>query len=85
MASHLDAVKADLIKQPGISDVTWTDGDIIHFGWQTGDNEWDGKLSGETVMLSPMNVDKNFIPFFKMQLTEGKILAVLLQIQRILF
>ena len=72
MASHLDAVKADLMKQPGISDITWTDGDIIHFGWQTGDNEWDGKLSGETVMLSPMNVDKNFVPFFKMQLTEGK-------------
>jgi len=72
MASHLDVVKADLMKQPGISDITWTDGDIIHFGWQTGDNEWDGKLSGETVMLSPMNVDKNFVPFFKMQLTEGK-------------
>lgn len=72
MAPHLDAVKADLMKQSGISDITWTDGDIIDLGNQTGDNEWDGKLKGETVMLSPMNVDKNFVPFFKIQLTDGK-------------
>ncbi len=72
MAPHLDAVKADLLKQPGISDVTWTSGDIIDLGGQTGDNEWDGKQVGETVMLSPMNVDKNFISFFKMKLIDGK-------------
>jgi putative ABC transport system permease protein len=40
-------------------------------GGQTGDNDWDGKQSGETVMLSPMNIDKDFIPFFKMTLVEG--------------
>lgn len=71
MAGHLDAVKADLLKQPGIKDVTFTNANIIDFGNQTGDNEWDGKQNGETVMLSPMNVQKNFIPFFKMQLAEG--------------
>lgn len=71
MAPHLDAVKAELLKQPGIKDVTFTNANIIDFGNQTGDNYWDGKQDGETVMLSPMNVQKDFIPFFKMQLAEG--------------
>ncbi len=72
MAPHLDAVRADLLKQPGVTNVTWSSGDIIELGGQTGDNDWDGKQNSETVMLSPVNVDKNFIPFFKMKLIEGK-------------
>ena len=72
MAPHLDAIQADLLKQPGITDVTWSSGDIIDLGGQTGDNDWDGKQNGETVMLNPINVNQNFIPFFKMQLEEGK-------------
>lgn len=71
MAGHLDAVKAGLSLQPAVKDVTFTNADIIDFGNQTGDNDWEGKQTGETVMLSPMNVSENFIPFFKMQLTDG--------------
>jgi putative ABC transport system permease protein len=40
MASHLDAVKADLMKQRGVSMLHGAVA-IIHFGGQTGDNEWD--------------------------------------------
>lgn len=71
MSPHFDAIKTELLKQPGISDVTWASVNIVNYGGQTGDNSWDGKENGETLMLSPMNVDKNFIPFFKMQLLEG--------------
>jgi putative ABC transport system permease protein len=71
MSSHYDAIKADLLKQPGISDVTCASMNIINYSGQTGDNSWDGKENGETLMLSPMNVDKDFIPFFKMQLLQG--------------
>jgi len=71
MSSHFDAIKTELLKQPGVSDVTWASVNIINYGGQTGDNSWDGKENGETLMLSPMNVDKNFIPFFKMQLLKG--------------
>ena len=72
MAPHLDAIRADLVKNPGVTDVTWSSGDIIDLGGQTGNNDWDGKQNGETVMLSPINVKENFIPFFKMQMVEGK-------------
>jgi putative ABC transport system permease protein len=40
-------------------------------GGQTGNNSWDGKEDGETLMLSPMAVAKDFIPFFKMQMEAG--------------
>jgi putative ABC transport system permease protein len=60
------------LKQPGISNVTWASVNIINYSGQTGDNSWDGKENGETLMLSPMNVDKDFIPFFKMQLVQDQ-------------
>ena len=71
MSQHFDAVKADLLKQPGVEDVTWADGNIVDIGSQTGDNSWDGKENGETMMLSPLAVGKDFIPFFKMQMVAG--------------
>jgi putative ABC transport system permease protein len=71
MSQHFDAVKSDLLKQPGVADVTWADGNIVDIGSQTGDNSWDGKENGETMMLSPMAIGKDFIPFFKMQMAEG--------------
>jgi len=71
MTPHFDAIKSELLKQPGISNVTWASMNIVNYGGQTGDNSWDGKENGETLMLSPMNVDKDFISFFKMQLLEG--------------
>src|SRR6266487_597338 len=71
MSHHFDAVKADLIKQPGIENVTYASMNIINYGGETGDNSWDGKQPGETLMLSPMAVDKDFISFFKMQMAKG--------------
>jgi len=72
MTHHLDAVKSELKNKPGISNVTYATVDIVNYGGQTGDNSWDGKQPGETLMLSPMGVDKDFMSFFKMQLAEGK-------------
>ncbi|MEX6687131.1 ABC transporter permease [Danxiaibacter flavus] len=71
MSKHIDAVKADLLTQPGISNVTWADANIIFYGGQTGSNSWDGKQNGETLMISPIKTDKDFMSFFKMQLKEG--------------
>lgn len=72
MRSHFDAVKADLMKQPGVVDVTWSNSNITDITQQTGNNWWNGKEEGETMMLSPMAIDKDFIPFFKMELQAGK-------------
>ena len=71
MRKHFDAVKSELMKEPGVSNVTWGSANIIQAGERTGGNSWDGKEEGETMMISPMAIGKDFIPFFKMQMKEG--------------
>lgn len=71
MNRHFDAVKTELMQQRGISGVTWASSNIINIQEQTGNNSWDGKESGETLMLTPLDVDKDFISFFKMQMAAG--------------
>ncbi len=71
MTKHYDVVRTELMKQPGVTNVTAANLNIIRFGGQTGNNWWEGKETGETLMLSPMTVDKNFISFFKIQMKEG--------------
>ena len=75
MGAHYDAVKAELLKQPGIAGVTSASVNIIRYGGHTGNNWWNGKQDGETLMLSPMGIDKDFISFFKMQMKEGDVFA----------
>ncbi|WP_127128484.1 ABC transporter permease [Pseudoflavitalea rhizosphaerae] len=72
MAGHFDAVKASLLKDPAVTAVTWSATEIINNEQQTGDNDWDGKQNGETLMLSPMAINQDFIPFFDMKLAAGK-------------
>lgn len=72
ISPHFDAVKSDLLKQPGVLNVTSAGSNIVSIGGQTGDNQWDGKQVGETMMLSQLSVDNNFIPFFNMQLLQGE-------------
>jgi putative ABC transport system permease protein len=75
MGTHYDAIKADLLKQPGVAGVTSASVNIIRYGGLTGNNWWDGKQDGETLMLSPMAIDKDFISFFKMQMKEGDVFS----------
>lgn len=75
MGEHYDAVKADLLKQPGVAGVTSASVNIIRYGGLTGNNWWDGKQDGETLMLSPMAIDRDFISFFKMQMKEGDVFS----------
>ncbi|GAA4786572.1 ABC transporter permease [Olivibacter ginsenosidimutans] len=72
LAVHYDAIKAELLKQPGISDVTRSMGNILWLGNITGDNHWDGKQSNTTFILHPVAVDYNFLSFYKMKLQQGK-------------
>lgn len=72
MIKHYDAVKANLMKQPGVLAVTRSNNDnLLDIGNQTGNNDWDGKGANETFMLHPMSVDRDFIPFFKMKMAAG--------------
>jgi putative ABC transport system permease protein len=72
MGPHYDAVKAELLKQPGVLGVTRSAQNIIRNFAFFGDADWDGKDPKQTLIFHPINVDKDFIPFFKIKLLQGK-------------
>ena len=71
MAKHYDAVKAELLKQPGVLAVTRSNSNIVRIGGLSGDNDWDGKEANQTFIVHPMAIDKDFMSFFKMKLVQG--------------
>lgn len=72
MASHYDAVKTELLRQPGVEEVTRSLGNILWLGQITGSAEWDGKEPGSTFILRPVAVDHDFLSFYRMSLVAGK-------------
>jgi len=68
---HYDAVKNELLKQPGIIAVTRSSGNIIDYNNWTGDNDWDGKPANSNLLFHPMEIDKDFISFFKIRMLQG--------------
>lgn len=72
IADHYDAAKAELQKLPGVKGVARSSSNIVRIGGQSGDNSWDGKMEGETMMVRPLAVDADLIPFFSMGLAAGK-------------
>lgn len=71
MSSHYDAAKAELLKQPGILNVTRSNQNIIKFQGFTGDVDWDGKDVKQNIIIHPIVIDKDLISFFKMKLVDG--------------
>jgi len=72
MAQHFDAVKSDLLKNKGVSDVIRLGRDMVYGGGSTGDNDWDGKPSNSNLWFSITHSDQYALDFFKIKLTQGK-------------
>jgi len=70
-APHYDAVKAELLKEPGISAVTRSNQNIVRFAGFTGSADWDGKDPKQNLIMHEISVDKDFISFFKMKMLKG--------------
>ena len=68
---NYNTIRSTLLGQAGVLDVTRADDNIISLSNQTGNNWWDGKGANETMMMHPVGVTQDFIPFFKMQLAAG--------------
>jgi putative ABC transport system permease protein len=71
IGTHYEAVKAELLKQPGILNVTRSNSNIVRIGGISGDNDWDGKAPNQTFIVHPIVIDKDFISFFKMKMAQG--------------
>ena len=71
IGTHYEAVKAELLKQPGILNVTRSNSNIVKIGGISGDNDWDGKTPNQTFIVHPIVIDKDLISFFKMKMVQG--------------
>ena len=71
IGTHYEAVKAELLKQPGILNVTRSNSNIVRIGGISGDNDWDGKAPNQTFIVHPIVIDKDFTSFFKMKMVQG--------------
>lgn len=71
MAPHYDAVRAELMKQPDVVNITRSNQNLVRFGGFTGSAEWEGKDPKENLILHVLSIDKDFVPFFKMKMLEG--------------
>ncbi|MFT3823427.1 MAG: ABC transporter permease [Chitinophagaceae bacterium] len=72
MGQHYDAVRNELMKQPGITGVSCASGNIMNLGSTTGDTDWDGKEPKSTFVITQLGMDKEFMSMMNMQLAEGK-------------
>jgi putative ABC transport system permease protein len=71
MQDHYTAVRTELLKQPGILDVTSGTQSIINIQGATLDVDWDGKDPRGSYFIHSAGIDQNFFTFFKLKLTEG--------------
>ncbi|HEY4326743.1 MAG TPA: ABC transporter permease [Mucilaginibacter sp.] len=72
MQKNYEAVRAELLNQPGIHGVTSSSDNIISIGNNTGDTDWDGKEPNSLFLIHPMYIDKYYMDFFKVKLAAGK-------------
>ena len=68
---HFQAVRNELLKQPGIQGIASISGTIAGINSTTGDTYWDGKEKDRAFLIHPNAIDKDFIPLMKMKIVQG--------------
>ncbi len=71
LQNHYDAVRAELLKQPGISGIATSGNSIVGSYSSTGDTYWEGKETGRTFLVQTNAIDQNFIPLLNLKLQAG--------------
>jgi putative ABC transport system permease protein len=71
MQKNYEAVRAELLGQPGVYAVTSSSDNIVSMGGNTGDTDWDGKIPGSMFLIHPMYIDKYYTDFFKIKFAAG--------------
>ncbi len=74
--SQFEAIRNELVNQPGVVGVTAASSDISNIGSGTGDIEWEGKPANmASFMVNQIAVDPQFVEVMGLQLAEGKAFA----------
>ncbi len=72
MGKRYETIRTELLRQPGVAEVTVSNGDLLYMGNSTGDTDWDGKEEKRMFVINTMSIDRNFMDMFKMKLVAGK-------------
>ncbi|HUB62626.1 MAG TPA: ABC transporter permease [Puia sp.] len=68
---HYDAVRQELLRQPGVLGVAGFNSGVAGADNTTGDTWWEGKPANTLFLIHPYGVDQNLIPLLKIQLVAG--------------
>jgi len=68
---HKDAVRQELLKQPGVVAVATSANSILGEHSSTGDTYWSGKKENRSFLIHTNSIDEHFIPLLKLKMAEG--------------
>jgi putative ABC transport system permease protein len=68
---NYNGVRSELMSRPGITGITSAGDNIVSLGGSTGDTDWDGKEAKRSFLIHPLNIDENYISFFKLKMVAG--------------
>ncbi len=72
LGSRYAAARNELLKQPGILDVSAASGDIAQNYSSTGDADWDGKtVAQKSFIINQMAIERNFLSLMHIKLMAG--------------
>ncbi|SEM56672.1 putative ABC transport system permease protein [Mucilaginibacter gossypiicola] len=71
MQDHYEAIKAELLSHTEIKGVSTGNTSVIIGNGSTGDTDWDGKAPDVSLLISPFDMDKDFIGMFKLKFAAG--------------
>ena len=71
LQNHIDAVRAELNKEPSINGIAFTDNTLVENGHTTAGVNWDGKNPNEMIIVHHLGIDEKFIPMMKIKLLAG--------------
>lgn len=77
-ADNLETFKSELLRTPGIQDLTFSSSNPLSVGAQTGDPKWEGMAPDGGLLFSVLVSDHNFLKTMNISLAKGRDFSPLL-------
>jgi putative ABC transport system permease protein len=72
MYDNKATIRNELLRNPAIEEVTFSNQSVLDIVNTTSDTDWDGKEEGTEFMVHGMAIDENFMKMMKMEIIEGE-------------
>jgi putative ABC transport system permease protein len=72
MYDNKNTIRNELLRNPAIEEVTFSNQSVLNIENTTSDTGWDGKEEGTEFMVHGMAIDENFMKTMNMEIIEGE-------------